>query len=119
MTLFAALPPLRERLGWRRAGCVLGGFCGSLLIFRPGAGVFNPWSLVVLLSATLAAIVSAAALLSAFEVSACGADDRHDEGECALRHLCNHPLLCAPRPSTANLATPAGSAGARPRVLQG
>ena len=57
VTVLATLPPLRERLGVRRAGCVLGGFCGSLLIFRPGIGVINPWALVVLLSATLAAIM--------------------------------------------------------------
>ena len=57
MTLLATLPPLREHLGVRRAGCILGGFCGSLLIFRPGIGVFNPWALVVLLSSTLAAIM--------------------------------------------------------------
>ena len=57
VTLLAALPPLREELGFRRAGCIVGGFCGSLLIFKPGFGVFNPWSLVVLLSSTLAAIM--------------------------------------------------------------
>jgi drug/metabolite transporter (DMT)-like permease len=57
VTVLATLPPLREHLGVRRAGCVLGGFCGSLLIFRPGVEVINPWALVVLLSATLAAIM--------------------------------------------------------------
>ena len=57
VTVLATLPPLREHLGVRRAGCVIGGFCGSLLIFRPGVGVVNPWALVVLLSATLAAIM--------------------------------------------------------------
>jgi drug/metabolite transporter (DMT)-like permease len=58
VTLLAAMPCiLGEHLGLRRAACILGGFCGSLLIFRPGVGVFNPWSLVVLLSATLAAIM--------------------------------------------------------------
>ena len=57
VTVLATLPPLREHLGIRRAGCVLGGFCGSLLIFRPGVEVINPWALVVLLSATLAAIM--------------------------------------------------------------
>jgi drug/metabolite transporter (DMT)-like permease len=57
VVLLAALPPLREPLGWQRALCVLGGFSGSLLIFKPGSGTFSSWSLVVLLSSTLAAVM--------------------------------------------------------------
>ncbi len=45
VTLAAALV-LKEPLGWRRFSAILIGFCGVLLIVRPGAEGFSLWSLV-------------------------------------------------------------------------
>jgi drug/metabolite transporter (DMT)-like permease len=45
VTLVAAIF-LRETVGWRRLMAILIGFCGVLLIVRPGAHGFDIWSLV-------------------------------------------------------------------------
>lgn len=47
ITLGAALF-LGEQVGWRRWSAILVGFCGVLLIIRPGMAGFNPASLIVL-----------------------------------------------------------------------
>jgi drug/metabolite transporter (DMT)-like permease len=44
-----------ERVGWRRTVAVLVGFCGVLVVLRPGAESFNFAALVALASACLAA----------------------------------------------------------------
>lgn len=49
VTLAAALF-LHEPLGWRRLTAILIGFCGVLLIVRPGAEGFSVWSLLGLAS---------------------------------------------------------------------
>lgn len=49
ITLGAALL-LGEEVGWRRMTAILVGFCGVLLIVRPGTEGFNGWSVVVLIS---------------------------------------------------------------------
>ncbi|MCU0830159.1 MAG: DMT family transporter [Rhizobiaceae bacterium] len=49
VTLGAALF-LKEPVGWRRWSAILVGFCGVMLIIRPGAAAFNGWSLLVILS---------------------------------------------------------------------
>jgi drug/metabolite transporter (DMT)-like permease len=56
--LVAALsgPILGERVGWRRWSAILVGFAGVLIILQPGFGVFTPWALVPLLSATMFAV---------------------------------------------------------------
>lgn len=56
--LIAALsgPVLGERVGWRRWTAIGAGFVGVLIILRPGFGVFSPYSLVALLSATMFAL---------------------------------------------------------------
>jgi drug/metabolite transporter (DMT)-like permease len=56
--LVAALsgPILGERVGWRRWSAILVGFVGVLIILQPGFGVFSPWALVPLLSATMFAV---------------------------------------------------------------
>lgn len=46
-----SVPTLRERVGWRRWTAVIIGFCGVLLILRPGAGLFNLASISVLIAA--------------------------------------------------------------------
>lgn len=40
---------LKDKLGKRRLGVILFGFCVILFIFRPGGGMLNIWSLLVLL----------------------------------------------------------------------
>jgi drug/metabolite transporter (DMT)-like permease len=56
--LVAALsgPILGEKVGWRRWSAILVGFAGVLIILQPGVGVFSPWALVPLLSATMFAV---------------------------------------------------------------
>lgn len=56
--LIAALsgPILGEKVGWRRWTAILVGFAGVLIILQPGFGVFSPWALVPLLSATMFAV---------------------------------------------------------------
>jgi S-adenosylmethionine uptake transporter len=49
VTLASALF-LRELVGWRRMGAIAVGFCGMLLIVRPGTEGFNIWSVYALLS---------------------------------------------------------------------
>ena len=58
--LVAALsgPVLGERVGWRRWTAIGVGFCGILVILRPGAGVFDPAALIALLSASMFALYS-------------------------------------------------------------
>lgn len=56
--LVAALsgPLLGERVGWRRWAAIGVGFCGILVILRPGAGVFDPRLAVPLLAALMWAL---------------------------------------------------------------
>lgn len=49
-------PVLGERVGWRRWLAIGIGCIGVLIVLKPGAGVFSPWSLVPLLGATLYAL---------------------------------------------------------------
>ena len=49
VTLAAALL-MREAVGWRRLVAILVGFCGVLLIVRPGTEGFDRWSLLGLVS---------------------------------------------------------------------
>jgi drug/metabolite transporter (DMT)-like permease len=49
VTLGAALL-LKEPVGWRRMLAILIGFCGVMLIVRPGTDGFNIWSVLVLIS---------------------------------------------------------------------
>ncbi len=51
-----SVPLLGEKVGWRRWLAVIIGFAGTLVILRPGAAVFNPYSLYPLLGAVLYAI---------------------------------------------------------------
>lgn len=50
---------LRERIGLHRIGAVVAGFCGMLLILRPGMGNFHP----ALFLALIASVLNAAYLL--------------------------------------------------------
>jgi drug/metabolite transporter (DMT)-like permease len=45
-----SVPLLREQVGWRRWSAVIVGFCGALLIIRPGAGLHDPAVLLLLAS---------------------------------------------------------------------
>lgn len=56
--LVAALsgPVLGEQVGWRRWSAIGVGCVGVLIILQPGAGVFNPWAIIPLISALLFAI---------------------------------------------------------------
>ena len=46
-----SVPLLREQVGWRRWCAVLIGFCGALLIIRPGTRLHDPTVLLLLASA--------------------------------------------------------------------
>ena len=45
-----SVPLLREQVGWRRWSAVCVGFCGALLIIRPGAGLHDPAVALLLVS---------------------------------------------------------------------
>jgi drug/metabolite transporter (DMT)-like permease len=45
-----SVPLLREQVGWRRWSAVMVGFCGALLIIRPGTGFHDPAVLLLLAS---------------------------------------------------------------------
>jgi len=60
LTVIAALA-LRERVSWRRWACVGGGFAGTLLVMRPGQGLFQ---LVLLLPLLLVGVSTAFQLLT-------------------------------------------------------
>lgn len=49
MTLTAAVL-LREKVGWRRMSAIAAGFCGVLMIVKPGTEGFNAWSVLALIS---------------------------------------------------------------------
>lgn len=49
VTLGAAIA-LKEPVGWRRMTAIFVGFCGVLLIVRPGTEGFNIWSVLALIS---------------------------------------------------------------------
>ncbi len=51
-----AVPVLGERIGWRRAGAIMVGFLGVLVILRPGLGVFSLEALMPLVAAGMMAI---------------------------------------------------------------
>jgi drug/metabolite transporter (DMT)-like permease len=57
--LVTALAPfvLREHVGWHRWAAVIVGFCGVLVMIRPGFVAFNPGTLLALLSGLSAAAV--------------------------------------------------------------
>lgn len=55
MTALAAIF-LKETVGWRRWIATAVGFCGVMLVARPGAHGFNPWALSALAVALLVAI---------------------------------------------------------------
>lgn len=56
--LIAALsgPVLGEKVGWRRWAAIGVGCIGVLIILQPGAGVFNPWAVIPLISALMFAV---------------------------------------------------------------
>jgi drug/metabolite transporter (DMT)-like permease len=45
-----SVPLLREQVGWRRWSAVCVGFCGALLIIRPGTGLHDPAVVLLLVS---------------------------------------------------------------------
>jgi len=51
-----AVPLLGERIGWRRAGAIVVGFIGVLIILRPGLGLFRSEALIALLVAAMMAV---------------------------------------------------------------
>ena len=55
VTLFS-IPILGEKVGWARGLAVLSGFLGVIVIVQPGSSVFDPISLLPLLSAALFAM---------------------------------------------------------------
>ena len=51
-----AAPLLGERVGLPRWAAVAVGFAGALVIIRPGSSLFDPWALLVLVSASFFAV---------------------------------------------------------------
>jgi len=62
---------LNERVGWRRCSATVIGFLGTMIVLRPGAGIFDPAALLVLIAAVAwAATVIMIKLLSRTESAA-------------------------------------------------
>jgi drug/metabolite transporter (DMT)-like permease len=70
LVLALSVPILGERVGWRRAGAVLAGFSGMLLILRPGLTAFQPAAAVALGAALLFALYGVLTRLAARHDSA-------------------------------------------------
>lgn len=51
-----SVPMLGESVGWRRWLAVFVGFIGTLIIIRPGSGVFDPYALIALTAALMFAV---------------------------------------------------------------
>ena len=51
-----SVPILGESVGWRRWSAVIVGFIGTLIILRPGTGVFEPAALLAILCALIYAL---------------------------------------------------------------
>jgi drug/metabolite transporter (DMT)-like permease len=51
-----AVPILGEKIGWRRAGAIVVGFIGVVMILRPGLGLFRPEALIALLVALMMSV---------------------------------------------------------------
>jgi len=51
-----SVPILGESVGWRRWSAVVVGFAGTLIILRPGTGVFEPFALLAILCALIYAL---------------------------------------------------------------
>lgn len=49
-------PILGEKVGWQRWSAIGVGFVGVLIILQPGVGVFSPFAIVLLLSASMFAL---------------------------------------------------------------
>ena len=65
MAALMAFAVLGERLSAARAGAILAGFLGALLIIKPGSGVFRPAAFLPLLAAALFAAYQVAGRLAA------------------------------------------------------
>ncbi|MCB1757364.1 MAG: DMT family transporter [Gammaproteobacteria bacterium] len=53
-----AIPLLGESIGWRRGIAIIGGFAGTLIILRPGLGIFDVGAVWALAAALLLALYS-------------------------------------------------------------
>ena len=51
-----SVPFLGEKVGWRRWLAVLLGFIGTVIIIKPGSGLFNPYALLALAAAFMFAV---------------------------------------------------------------
>ncbi|MBZ0128240.1 MAG: DMT family transporter [Rhodobacteraceae bacterium] len=56
MVAALAGPVLGEQVGWRRWAAIAVGFIGMMIILRPGAGVFSPYSMIAVISALMFAV---------------------------------------------------------------
>ncbi len=65
MAALMAFAALGERVSLSRAAAIVAGFCGALLIIRPGPGVFRAEALIPLLAAALFAAYQVAGRLAA------------------------------------------------------
>lgn len=68
-----SVPILGETVGWRRWLAVIGGFIGTLLIIKPGFGVFHPAALIALLAALMFALYNTLTRLASRQDSSASA----------------------------------------------
>ena len=69
MVTIGAAVFFREKVGWRRWGAVIIGFCGVLLILRPGFDSFMPASLLAVIATVFIAVRDLVTRTMRFEIS--------------------------------------------------
>ncbi len=69
MVTIGAAVFFREKVGWRRWGAVMIGFCGVLLILRPGFDSFMPASLLAVIATVFIAVRDLVTRTMRFEIS--------------------------------------------------
>jgi len=95
-----SVPVLGESVGWRRWAAVGAGFIGTLIIIRPGTGVFDPMALLALACALIYAIYNLLTRLVS----------RHDRFETSLLYFGLVGMAATAAPAAWVWQTPTGEA---------
>lgn len=95
-----SVPVLGESVGWRRWLAVGIGFIGTLIILRPGSGVFDPAALLVIVCAVIYALYNLITRLVS----------RHDRFETSLLYFGFVGLAASAIPALLTWQTPTGKA---------
>jgi len=95
-----SVPVLGETVGWRRWSAVGLGFIGTIIILRPGSGVFDPAALLLILCAVIYAVYNLMTRLVS----------RHDRFETSLLYFGFVGLAASAVPAFLTWQAPTGKA---------